>query len=184
VNIFQKVQILNVKKKYKNIMLTYPKITIKSKLTLIVGENGTGKSTLLKAIMNFIHFEGEILIEGKVSYMPEFPSFPTDITVDEFLKTFQNQESYQHLLSIFHLEHKQQEMISTLSKGMKGKLNAIQCLMEDAQWYILDEPLNGLDYDGLLELVQYIRKSDKQFIISTHNLDAFKMVEKDVIRLD
>lgn len=159
-------------------------MNIKSKITLLVGENGSGKSTLLKAMMNVLHYEGDIHISGSCSYMPEFPSFPTDITVFEFLSTFQSEAIILPFLKQFHLITKKDVLISNLSKGMKGKLNVIQCLMEEAEWYLLDEPLNGLDYDGLQELINYIQVSSQNFIIATHNTSAFQLLQTDVIHLD
>lgn len=175
------IHIKDVTKKYKNIMLTYNNITIHKRITLLLGENGSGKSTLLKAIMNGIKYTGEISIVGTYSYMPEVPSFPVDTTVDSFLKTLSPQVEHHELLAMFHLTQKQDALISTLSKGMKAKLNVIQCLMEDVDWYLLDEPLSGLDYDGLSTLIQYISRSKKRFIIATHLQAAFQSLEMDVI---
>ena len=182
------IEINNFIKKYENCKIMIDKAIIKDKVTLIVGENGSGKSTLFKAINNLINFQGEISINIRISYMPEFPKYPIDVTVNQFLtgllKIQKNKTiSFLELLNYFDLIEKIEENISDLSKGMQAKLNLIQCLMIPAELYILDEPLSGLDYDSCEKLINYINKEDKSFLISSHLEDAFSSLHKQVIYL-
>ena len=182
------LQIRNFKKEYPNKTIAFDQMCFKKKRTILVGENGSGKSTILKAIMNIIHYEGEITGVNSMSYMPENPSYPMDITVQQFLSILsqksRNESNYEQFLSKFRLKDKENDVISSLSKGMKAKLNLIQCLMREANLYILDEPLNGLDEDSVVVLVKEIQSSSKRFIISSHLEDAFEKLDSEVIKVD
>ncbi len=187
-NISSLVQIKNAKKVYKNTILRYENIEIKNRVTLLVGSNGSGKSTLIKMINDVIQYDGEILSNVSTSYMPEVATFPKDVFVNIFLEQLCflqkiENSSFLKLLDLFQLTTKITEPIYSLSKGMKAKLNLIQCLMKPADLYILDEPLSGLDYQAVETLVDYIKDSEKSFLISSHISSAFEEVVMEVITL-
>ena len=164
------------------------KISINKRVTLFIGKNGSGKSTLLKAVSNLISYEGEIITSKSISYMPENPIFPKEITVKEFLfNLYQlepNDYDYNDLIVKFGLKDKIHEKINALSKGMQAKLNLIQSLMVDKDLYLLDEPLSGLDETSTKILVDYIKNSKKNFIISSHLEETFLGLECEVIYFD
>ncbi len=181
--------------KIKEFVKTYPSKTIHihnleihHRVTILKGENGSGKSTLLKGLMNLISYEGNIENAYSLSYMPENPFFPLDITLDDFLCNLtqkkENEYNYKQLIALFQLEDKVNERINTLSKGMKAKLNLVQCLMKGADIYILDEPLSGLDDQSVKLLIEYMNKSEKSFIISSHIDRSFKELNRKVIHIN
>jgi ABC-2 type transport system ATP-binding protein len=163
------IETKNLNKSYKTVEVSIQDIVISNRITIIKGPNGCGKSTLLKAIMGWIQYTGEIKINGSVSYMPEHHSFPKDITVRTFLLGLHHDiQSIHSLLRQFHLEDKIDAMIETLSKGMKAKLNMVQCFLLERDIYLLDEPFSGLDVDSVKMVSQYINTSQKVFVITTH----------------
>ena len=174
-------------KNYKNKTITIPNILISKQVTLIVGKNGCGKSTLLKAIAKQIYLKNHFITEKTISYMPENPSFPKDITVKDFLKELYHKSSndydYNSLLLLFRLKVKEDLLIRSLSKGMKTKLNAIQCLMKNVDLYCLDEPFSGLDEESKKTLMQIISSRErKQFIVTSHEVLNWDN-DKEVIKL-
>ena len=184
------IKISNFSKLYKIEEVIIRDILITNRITLLLGKNGSGKSTILRAIGGFIRYKGNIQISGKVVYMSEFTCFPTDITVKDFIyslnKVSMNKTTeieIENLFKLFNLSNKTSHLISSLSKGMKAKLNLVQVLIEKSDIYLLDEPINGLDKDGVKCLINYLEKSDKNFIISTHLIDDFKNLKSEVIYL-
>jgi len=87
------------------------------------------------------------------------------------------------LLKMFNLFSKKNELLNNLSKGMKVKVNIIQCLMEEADIYLLDEPLSGLDNDSINQVLNYIENSYKYFLISTHLPNDFSKISHEVFNL-
>lgn len=183
-----RIVIRNFKKKYHNCDIKIDHLILDNKVTLFIGHNGSGKSTLLKAMANLISFRGDISPNLSYSYMPENPCFPKDTTVNNFLsKLYQlnkNDYDYKGLLTNFSLEEKLHEKISTLSKGMQSKLNLIQCLMQSSDIYLLDEPLSGLDEESVKILVEYIVKSEKRYIVSSHIENPFRTLSYGVVYFD
>ncbi len=184
------IKVSNFIKKYKTEEVIIKDLVIANGITLLIGKNGSGKSTLLKAIAGFIKYEGNIQLNGKTAYMSEFTSFPTDLTVYEFINSLNKvsknkitEKEIKNLLILFNLSNKTYELLSSLSKGMKAKVNLVQVLMEKSDIYLLDEPINGLDKDGVKCLLNYLDKSDKNFVISTHLLDDFKSLKSEVVNL-
>ena len=170
-----KIEITKFSKKYLQHIVKLENMVISKRVNLVVGKNGSGKSTLLKAIANLIHYNGEINMNGKVCFMSEEFKYPKDIKLSLFLTLLNNisnnkssENSLNSLLCSFKLNSKLDEKIDSLSKGMKAKVNIVQCLLEKADIYLLDEPMSGLDKEGILRLIEFIEKSNKQFIISTH----------------
>lgn len=175
-------------KEYKGKVIHFQKIDISKRVTIFVGENGSGKSTVLKAISKRISYQGTICAPEVMSYMSEHPTFPQDITVHDFLYYLsQNDEieyDYNQLLIKYKLKQKENDCISTLSKGMKAKLNLIQCLMRKSDIYLLDEPLSGLDHESIKTLVEDIKRSKKYFVIASHQSEAFQSLESELIYID
>lgn len=184
------IKVSNFNKKYSNEEVTIKDILITKRITLLLGKNGSGKSTLLKAIGGLIKYEGSINIIGKTAYMSEFNSFPDDLNLVDFIYSLKNvskhsinEKEIKNLFELFHLNNKKSELLSHLSKGMKAKVNLVQILMEESDIYLLDEPINGLDKEGVNCLLNYLQKSKKCFLISTHLIDDFKNLKYEVINL-
>lgn len=182
-----KIRIDHFTKTYPEKVIHIKNVSLTKKVTIFVGENGSGKSTILKGILQLISYEGIILSNHTFSYMPENPNFPLDITVKQFLSnlyhTSTNDYDYHPFITEYGLEDKINSYISTLSKGMKAKINLIQCFMRNTDVYVLDEPLNGLDEESVKLLIIHINKSSKHFIISSHLAEAFKVLDKEVLFL-
>ena len=184
------IKITDFKKKYKEHVVKLNDLTISGRVSLIVGENGSGKSTLLKAIAYFISFDGEILNGKKTSFMSEVASYPHDIDLNTFLSNLNKisknpatEKTISELLKSFNLDSKKTAKLHNLSKGMKAKVNIVQCLMEESDIYLLDEPLSGLDKEGVDCLVDHIIKSKKKFVISTHLVNDFESISDEIYYL-
>ncbi len=184
------IEINQFKKQYQHHLVIIRDLKINKRITLLVGKNGSGKSTLLKAIAHFISYEGTIKNNHKVCLMSETVTYPQDIDVITFLKHLNRiskvkseLKTIDNLLASFNLLIKKTELIRNLSKGMKVKINLLQCLMEKADIYLLDEPLSGLDKEGISQLITYIKTHQSNFIISTHTPNAFANLEEAIIKL-
>lgn len=157
-----------------------------------VGPNGAGKTTLVKSIAGLSRIaEGSILLNGnltsepisksQIGYMQEDLSFYEKMTVYEILDfmckvKFKDQyyETIDDYLIRYELYDKRNTYIDKLSLGMRRKLAIIMALLGDTQLVILDEPTNGVDTAGILQLKHDLSKRVKQgavVIITSHVLD-------------
>lgn len=150
----------------------------KDKSYLLVGKNGSGKSTLIKCILgiNNITF-GEIIVNANnIAYIPERYFFPEFCSIDKFLKNIlylYKKEQNIYLIEDYCERFKidKTKKLNKLSKGMQQKVLIIQALIHDADFYIFDEPLNGLDdYSQKLffEIIDELKQNKKSLIITTH----------------
>jgi ABC-type multidrug transport system ATPase subunit len=176
------IKIKNVEKHYPNVTLRYGNIDIYEGGTIILGQNGSGKSTLLKAIAGLIEVTGQIIVEGSVSYMPERTSFPKEVSARQFLTTLDVFDF--KLVRELNLAKQLDKDLYALSKGMRGKVNLIQCLAKKATWYLLDEPSSGLDEESLTQLALYLSRKSFNWIMSTHHRSRFQDLADKVIVLD
>lgn len=179
----------------KNIVFEKINLTLNSdKIYFLIGPNGSGKSTLIKCILNLIDYKGEILISSnKIAYSPEKLIMPDYLTVNQFLKTLltakhQKEENIQkkisHYLDYFDIKKYENTNLVKLSKGTKQKINLLQAILEQADIYIFDEPLSGLDTESkktFKQIIYDLKKQDKLIIISTHHLDDYRFRNKNVI---
>lgn len=185
------IEIIQFKKIYKDAVIQINHLVFDKRITLLVGKNGAGKSTIIKAIAGMINYQGTIERQNNTySYMCEIPVYPLDLSVYQFLTSLNNishktvnENVIDNLLIRFEMDDKKDVMLSALSKGMKSKVNLIQCLMSEADVYLLDEPLSGLDHAGVKSLIKYLVQSSKQFIISTHILDDLTKLEACVVEI-
>ena len=160
-----------------------------------------GKTTLIKLINDLLTpTSGEILINGKnpgvqskkvISYLPERTYLDKGMTVKQVLKYFEefydnfNRERAEKLLKDLDLEINKK--ISHMSKGMQEKLQLILVMSREAELYILDEPLGGVDpatRDYILDTILSNFKEGASVLISTHLIADIERILDDVIFID
>ena len=167
----------------------------------LLGKNGAGKSTLIKSINDLLTIdEGEILFKGKklgvyskenISYLPERTYLDKGMKVSEvinyfseFYKDFDKERAYR-LLKDLKLDS--EKRIIKMSKGMQEKLQLILVMSRDADLYILDEPLSGVDpatRDYILDTILSNFKEGASIIISTHLITDIERILDEVIFID
>lgn len=165
-------------------------------VTVLLGPNGAGKSTVMKSIIGFLRYEGEITVgpwpnktpqaRRLLSYVPELPSLYPNLTVSEhmeFLSRAYRMENYkprmEELFTRFELQDKRRKFGDELSKGMQQKLNICLGLLPDPQVLLLDEPMIGLDPHAIKELkniMEEMRQQGKTLLVSTHIIDSVDML--------
>lgn len=167
----------------------------------LLGKNGMGKSTLIKLINDLLTPDsGEILVYGefvgveskkRISYLPERCALDKTMTVKkviDFYADFYNNfdiDKAINLLSDLDLDYNQK--ISKMSKGMQEKLQLALVLSREADIYILDEPLGGVDpatRDYILDTILSNFKEGASVIISTHIISDIERILDDVIFID
>ncbi len=193
----------NVTKKFdKKVVLDNINLKIeKGKIYGLLGKNGVGKSTLIKLINDLLTIdEGEILFKGKpigvfskshISYLPERTYLDKDMKVEsvikyfeEFYEDFNTKKAYKLLKD---LDLDKDKKISKMSKGMQEKLQLILVMSREADLYILDEPLGGVDpatRDYILDTILSNFKEGSSVIISTHLISDIERILDNVIFID
>lgn len=178
----------------KNINLTIPK----DKIIGLLGKNGMGKTTLIKLINDLLTpTSGEVLINGEkpgvnskkiIAYLPERTYLDKNMTITEVLKYFTefydnfNKEKARKLLKDLNLD--ENKKLSKMSKGMQEKLQLILVMSREAELYILDEPLGGVDpatRDYILDTILSNFKEGASVIISTHLISDIEKILDEVI---
>ncbi|MFP4286983.1 MAG: AAA family ATPase [Candidatus Izemoplasmataceae bacterium] len=182
------IKIDNFRKTYKKSLIIFNDLVFDSKVTLIIGPNGSGKTTVLKGIANLIRYQGDITKQGFVLYAEEIFNYPEDMIVEDYLNNLidigkgsivlKNQ-----LIKAFSMQDKAQEPFKVLSKGMKQKVNLIQTLMEPRDIYLLDEPTSGLDQKAIDAFIDILKKRHEMFICSTHQSLAFEALNPKKVYL-
>ncbi len=188
---FDKKQVL------KDINLTIPR----GKIIGLLGKNGMGKTTLIKLINDLLTpTSGEVLINGNkpgvaskkvISYLPERTYLDKSMTIEQAFHYFEefydnfNKEKAIKLLKVLNLEL--DKKIAQMSKGMQEKLQLILVMSREAELYILDEPLGGVDpatRDYILDTILSNFKEGASVIISTHLIADIERILDEVIFID
>ena len=185
------------KKVLKNINLSIGR----GKIVGILGKNGMGKTTLIKLINDLLTpTSGEVLINGKkpgveskkaISFLPERTYLDKGMTINEVLKFFVefydnfNLERAYKLLEDLSLD-KEQKIIKR-SKGIQEKLQVVLGMSRDAELYILDEPLGGVDpatRDYILDTILSNFREGASIIITTHLIADIERILDEVVFID
>ncbi len=164
----------------------------------LLGPNGSGKSTLIKLCNGLLTpTGGELLIGGKavgletkkiVSYLPERTYLNSWMRVHELIAFFQdfytdfNESRAYDMLSRLNINPK--DRLKTMSKGTKEKVQLILVMSRDAQLYLLDEPIGGVDpatRDYILNTILSNYNENATIIISTHLIADIEQILDDVI---
>jgi len=170
----------------------------KGRIVGLLGPNGSGKSTLIKLANGLLtETSGEILIAGKkpgvetkkiVSYLPERTYLNDWMKVSEIIKFFQdfyedfNPEKAYDMLKRLNIDPK--DKLKTMSKGTKEKVQLILVMSREADLYLLDEPIAGVDpaaRDYILNTIINNYNENATVVISTHLISDIEQILDDVI---
>jgi ABC-2 type transport system ATP-binding protein len=161
----------------------------------LVGPNGAGKTTTMRMLVTLLEPDrGEILVDGysvrgsprevrrRIGFMPDSFGVYGDMTVLEYLDFFgacykippaQRQSLIGDLLQLVDISHRRDDMVDTLSRGLKQRLGLARVLIHDPGILVLDEPASGLDPRArveIRELLLEIARLGKTIIFSSHIL--------------
>lgn len=200
------MKLLECKNLYKRFdgkdILKNVNLTVESgKIVGLLGKNGQGKTTLIKLVNDLlVPSHGEVLINGKkpgvdskkiISYLPERTYLDKSMTVkqaivyfSEFYDNFNSERAYA-LLEKLDLDVNQK--LSKMSKGMQEKVQLILVMSREAELYILDEPLGGVDpasRDYILDTILSSFSEGASVIISTHLIADIERILDEVIFID
>ncbi|EGT2207895.1 ABC transporter ATP-binding protein [Clostridioides difficile] len=205
------IEIKNVSKTYKRMQgLKIRKIEAlknvsfnieKGKITALLGINGVGKSTMLKAIAGLINIDsGEIRIDGekinekvynKLSFVPDVQSHFSNTTIKEtfeFMEIFYskwNKEKSKEMMDIFKLD--EDEIIDNLSKGNIARVKLILGFCQDPEYILLDEPFTGIDLfkrEEFIGVIAQYMEENQAIIITTHEIVEIESLVDEVVILD
>ncbi|MBP3656098.1 MAG: ABC transporter ATP-binding protein [Clostridia bacterium] len=160
-----------------------------------IGRNGAGKTTLIRLICGLqMHTSGDYSLYGVSGSSPEInrirrrmgavvetPAIYQDMTAMDNLKTqyrilgLPSDEGIDELLRLVGLENTGKKKVKNFSLGMKQRLGIAIALAGDPDFLVLDEPVNGLDPQGIIEMRELILKLNRErcmtVLISSHILD-------------
>lgn len=173
----------------------------RGKIIGLLGRNGQGKTTLIKLINDLlVPTSGKVLINGKevgveskniISYLPERTYLDKSMTISEVINYFEdfyeNFDSKKANKLIKDLDLDINQKISKMSKGMQEKLQLVLVMSREADLYILDEPLGGVDpatRDYILDTILTNFNEGASIIISTHLIRDIERILDEVIFVD
>ena len=179
----------------------------------LLGANGCGKSTLIRLILGLIKGKGEIKIAGvhldhysqkelasKIAYIPQYHNVPFNYTVLDMVvmgRVFKLGLFASPSKSDFHVAHQALKTIGIdslahkafgeLSGGQKQMVLLARALTQEANTFIMDEPVSGLDYGNQIRLLEMIKELSQQgytFLKTTHYPDHALLVSSRVVVMD
>lgn len=192
----------NLSKKYKkftaieNLNIHVPKGAIYG----LVGKNGAGKTTLIRVLCGLQKpTSGTYTLYGvtnkskdinsvrkRIGAIIENPSICLEMTAEENLQEqykilgLPSYDGLQELLQLVRLDNAEKKKAKNFSLGMKQRLGLAIALAGNPDILILDEPINGLDPEGIIEIRELILKLNKEkgitFLISSHYLDELAKI--------
>lgn len=185
----------NITKKYgEQLAIDNVNMTIKKgDIYGFIGQNGAGKTTLIRLITGLIHKSGgEIELLGAneenelnkartmVGSLIESPSFYTNMTarenleVSRLVRNIPGKKCIDEVLELVGLKDVEKKKVKNFSLGMRQRLGIANALMGNPKLLILDEPINGLDPMGIVEIRELLKKINKEkdmtILISSHIL--------------
>ena len=197
------LKIKNLSKSFDNkVILKDVNLSISSgKIIGLLGKNGAGKTTIIKLINDLLTpTSGEILVKGNkvgvetkkaISYLPEKTYLNKQMRVSEVIEFFEDfyddfdSKKAKKLLKDLDLDINQK--LSKMSKGMQEKVQLVLVMSRNADLYILDEPLGGVDpatRDYILDTILSNFNEKASIIISTHLISDIERILDEVVFID
>ena len=169
----------------------------------LLGPNGAGKTTLMKVLLGVTRANsGEVLVMGlppqnpesrqKVGYLPENHRFPSYLTGLDLLRVTGQaygmakgdiEDRSDELLSLVGMDNWGNKKLRKYSKGMLQRVGLAQAMMPDPDVLLLDEPTDGVDPVGKMEIrhvLQKIRDQGKTILLNSHLLSEVESVADSV----
>lgn len=198
----------------ENVTKTFGETTVLSDITVafekgkvhgLIGRNGSGKTMLMKCICGFVPVtRGTITIDGL--WLKKDMDFPKNIGViietPGFLPSYNAYRNLKFLADIqgkigkqeireaiqkVRLDPDSKKHVGKYSLGMRQRLGLAQAIMEDPDILILDEPMNGLDKDGVAEMRRYLldlKAAGKTILIASHSAEDIDVLCDTVHEMD
>lgn len=177
----------------------------KAKIHGFIGRNGSGKTMLMKCICGFIKpTEGEITVNGKkigkdcdfpedIGIIIETPGFIPYYSGYKNLKLLADLnkkidgERIRETMKQVGLDPDLKRHVRKYSLGMRQRLGLAQAIMENPDLLILDEPMNGLDKDGVADMRKYLldlKEEGKTILIASHSAEDIEILCDTVCEMD
>lgn len=156
----------------------------------IVGQNGVGKSTLLRMMVGLEKPDsGEVtrLKKYKISYCPQNSEFDPDKTIYDTVLSYMTEktEEYQIQATLNKLGFTDySQKIGILSGGQQKRVALAISLIRNADVYFLDEPTNHLDQDMIIWLEKYLAKVSKTVVLVTHDRYFLSRITNHIMEID
>ena len=198
------LEMKNVTKRYgKKVVLDDVSIQVqKGAITCLLGLNGVGKSTTMKAIMKLIPInQGEILIDqtpitshniNQLAYVPDIPIHDLGWTIPQNLKFAQvfydgfDIEKAWRMIKFFNVPT--DKKLKELSKGNLARFNIIIGLCQNTPYLLLDEPFSGIDVFTRQTFINLLKseflEKDQTVILTTHEIDEVQDVADYIVLLE
>ena len=193
------IEVSHVSKSFKDnkVLKDVSLLCESGKIYGLVGHNGSGKTVLFKSICGFLSCdEGTITVNGKVMGKDKDMLTDAGIIIEdpgflrtwsgyhnlEFLYTLRNKKNKDYLCSVLRkvgLDPALKRPVGKYSLGMRQRLALAQAIMEDPGILILDEPMNGLDKNGvreIRELLLKMKEENKLIILASHNREDIEVL--------
>lgn len=201
------IEIKNLNKKFKEVTVLKD-ITINfevGKIHGVIGRNGSGKTLLFKCICGLLPMtSGEIIVQGKsvgkdvdipknIGIIIESPGFLLNysgyknlLLLSKINKIIGKEEIIESM-KLVGLDPSSKKHVGKYSLGMRQRLGIAQAIMEKNSILILDEPMNGLDKDGLKdmrELLKKLRDEGRTILIASHSTEDIDILCDTVCEMD
>lgn len=169
----------------------------------IIGRNGSGKTVLLKCICGFLSADtGKIIVDGRevkhscpqdIGIILETPGFIESMSGFKNLKmiaSIRNQISREDIRVVMEkvgLDPDEKKAVRKYSLGMRQRLAIAQAIMESPKLILLDEPMNGLDKNGVVEIrniLLELKKSGVTILLASHYAEDINLLCDTVWEMD
>ncbi len=198
------IEVKNIHKRYRrrNVLNGVSFTADKGQITCLIGINGVGKSTVLKAIMGLTPLkEGQIYIDGqpisketyeKVAFVPDHLTMPGGMKLTDALQFMAdyyrswNTDRANELMNFFRLDRT--EKIGSLSKGTAAKFNLVIGLAQNTDYVLMDEPFSGIDLfsrESIAEVFTSHLIENRGVLLTTHEIGEMEhLIDKAVLMQD
>ena len=197
----------NLTKKFKetevlsNINITFEK----GKIHGLIGRNGSGKTMLMKCICGLVPVtSGTISINGKIvgkdieipenigviienpGFIPSYSAYQKLFFLSKITSKIGKSEIRNSIQSV-GLDPDNKKHVGKYSLGMRQRLGLAQAIMENPDILILDEPMNGLDKEGVADMRKYLlnlKEQGKTILLASHSAEDIEILCNTVCEMD
>lgn len=200
--------------KVENVGLVIKKDTILSEISVnfqkgkihgLVGRNGSGKTMLMKCICGFVKpTSGQVYVDGQkigkdvdfpqnVGIIIETPGFIPyysgyrNLSILAGLRKKISKQEIREALKVVGLEGAENKLVRKYSMGMRQRLGLAQAMMEKPDIFVLDEPMNGLDNEGVEDMRKILiglKEEGKTILLVSHNSEDIQVLCDDIYDMD